>query len=88
MNIPWEKLSGYFNYKIPVGVLLILFFIGLLFYIWASSSFRKGTKVLMKNYHKMIDDLRSDNSLLRNEKAENAKRISELENKLLDLMKK
>lgn len=86
INIPWEQLKAYFGYKLPIGVVLILFFMGVLFYVWSSHSLRRGTKVLLSHYKNMIDDLGKENGRHIEEKKQLQGRVTDLESKLLDVI--
>lgn len=86
INIPWDQLEAYFEYKIPIGVLLILFFMGLLVYMWSSHSLRNGTKVLLRHYKEMIDDMGKESERYIKENNRLQTRISNLESKLLEVI--
>lgn len=80
-TIPWEQLSNYFGYKVPLDVILIFFFIIVMAFSMSSRYFRKLSKRNDDYNQYLIRESKELYDRLKEEKNQLQERINELENK-------
>lgn len=78
MDTSWlEPLKNYFSYKVPIGVILIILLVVIMFYLGSTAHIRKSTKIALESLQEsnkalkdFIDKLQSDNDKLREQNIE------------------
>ncbi|HEM4050071.1 TPA: hypothetical protein U1W10_000026 [Streptococcus suis] len=71
MDTSWlEPLKDYFSYKVPIGVILIILLVVIMFYLVSTGHIRKSTKIALETLQKSNKDLRDyvDKLQLENDK--------------------
>ena len=60
----WERLTDFFGFSMPLGVVIILFIMGVVFYMNSSSSLRKSSKALSIFYNGLFQNMTTSNEQL------------------------
>lgn len=67
-EVVWERLTDFFGFSMPLGVVIILFIIlfimGVVFYMNSSSSLRKSSKALSEYYNGLFQNMTTSNEQL------------------------
>lgn len=63
-EVVWERLTDFLGFSMPLGVVIILFIMGVVFYMNSSSSLRKSSKALSEQYNGLFQNMTTSNEQL------------------------
>lgn len=94
-EVVWERLTDFFGFSMPLGVVIILFIMGVVFYMNSSSSLRKSSKALSEHYNGLFQNMTTSNEQLQkqnqqlNEQLEQSQaRNEKLEDKIVAMLER